>query len=350
MTGDARTTRDRTALACPACGAPVVAGERFCESCGQRLVPAPGWVSSRAAAGPCPSCGSAQVGAEGYCETCGQRRGAGQDHAELDLGPLGAATDRGHRKARNEDAIAIARLGDAFVAIVCDGISSSTRPDTAAVAAVETAMPVLLETLGRGGTPTAATQVATRSAAVAVARLGAGESNPPSCTYVSAIVTPGGVTVGWVGDSRAYWLDSASSTCLTTDDSLAAQLAAKGAGGGATPAGPGTSPDPDADPRSLALVRWLGADAGDTEPKVVAFTPRGPGSVLVCSDGLHRYVPEPQRLAEAAARAGGGSPARTAAALTQLALDAGGLDNIAVAVLPFPPVPGPDDQPTAPGG
>jgi serine/threonine protein phosphatase PrpC len=308
-----------------------VDGDRFCESCGHRLIPALQWLSSKALPGPCPHCGSSDVGAQGYCENCGQRRGAGQDHAELDLGGLGGATDRGHHKARNEDAMAIATLGAASIAVVCDGVSSSTRPDTAATAAIDACMPALLEVLGRGGSPRTATEAGTRAAAKAVVALGTPADNPPSCTYVSAIVTGTEVTVGWVGDSRAYWLDGAESSCLTTDDSLAAQLAARGG-----EAGQPTAPAADADPRSLALIRWLGADAGDTEPTVVVFAPTGPGTVLVCSDGLHRYLPEPDKLAEATA-AIGEPPTATAAALTQFALDSGGVDNIAIAVLPFPP-------------
>jgi serine/threonine protein phosphatase PrpC len=320
---------------CPSCAAPIADGERFCESCGHRLVAPAEWLSAKAVPGPCPHCGSAEFGPEGFCGTCGQRRGAGQDHAELDLGGLGGATDRGHHKARNEDAIAIAQLAGTSVVVVCDGISSSTRPDTAATAAVDAAMGAVLEALGQGDSPTEATQLGTRSAAAAVSTLGEPGTNPPSCTYVSAIVTPDEVTIGWVGDSRAYWLDGTDSACLTVDDSLAMQLAAKAAAEGTGPDHP-ELPAADADPRALALVRWLGADSEETEPKVVVFTPNGPGTVLVCSDGLHRYLPEPERLAEAAA-AVSGTPAATAAALTQLAMDAGGLDNIAVAIVPFPP-------------
>lgn len=323
---------------CPGCGASIVEGDRFCESCGKRLAPVAEWLSSAAVVGPCAACGGTDFTPEGYCEQCGQRRILGQDRAELDLGGLGGATDRGRQKHRNEDALAIARLGSSAIAVVCDGVSSSSRADSAAQAAVDTGLAALLAALESGASATAATEAGARTAAAAVAQLSGPEvaHNPPSCTYVSAIVTPTDVTVGWVGDSRAYWLapDSGVSMCLTTDDSLAGQLAT----GSATPPPRAAA---DADPRALALVRWLGADATDTEPKVVVFTPPTPGQVLVCSDGLHRYLPEPDALAAAAAP---GPPATTAITLTQLALDAGGQDNIAVAVLPFPPLPAPSQS------
>jgi serine/threonine protein phosphatase PrpC len=81
-------------------------------------------------------------------------------------------------------------------------------------------------------------------------------------------------------------------------------------------------------------VRWLGADAGDTAPHVRTFTPGGPGRVLVCSDGLFKYRPEPTELAATTPQL---RPLETAQALIAFALEAGGADNISAAVLPYPP-------------
>jgi serine/threonine protein phosphatase PrpC len=108
------------------------------------------------------------------------------------------------------------------------------------------------------------------------------------------------------------------------DDSLAGQLAADGRS------------VPETVPRgqAVALLRWLGADAPELAPHLYTFTPPGPGRVLVCSDGLFRYRPG---AAELAAATPPGAALATAQSLVQLALDAGGQDNIAVAVLPYPP-------------
>jgi len=145
---------------------------------------------------------------------------------------------------------------------------------------------------------------------------------------VSAIVEAETVTIGWIGDSRAYWLSSATgdSTCLTIDDSVAGQVAA----GRPVPAGAGD------DPTSRALIRWLGADFDDATPQVVTLRPECPGQVLLCSDGLHHYLSDAEALARVAP-APEVPPLDVARALTHLALEAGGHDNIAVAVLPFPP-------------
>lgn len=346
-----------TGQACPSCAEPL-AGQRYCEACGRDLVtgeaappppalppelaaPAPAhWLSSAAEPGPCTSCGAAEIGPEGYCEHCGYRRAAGRDHAELDLGTIAAVTDRGRHRPRNEDAAAIgfANGRSTAIAVVCDGVSASARADDAAQAAVDAGMTTLLAALADKVAAAEATVSAARAAADAVARLAGPETRhtPPSCTYVSAIVSGGEIVIGWIGDSRAYWLADAlidnnaadGSARLTADDSLAGQLAA---------AGVPTVDSRRGDPRAFALIRWLGADAGDTEPHVITLNPPSPGRVLLCTDGLSRYLADPIDLAAAAV----GGPLAAARTLTQLALDAGGADNIAVAILPYsPPEPG----------
>jgi len=328
---------------CPACGASVTPTDHFCEACGQDLtgsVPIQSAPIQSAAqkdkrylttAHPpteCPSCGGTTFGAEGYCESCGQRRSAGKDHTELDLGIIAAATDKGVRHHRNEDAVAIGALADTLVAIVCDGVSSSSRPDTASHAAVEAAMSALLDTLDGGDAEKAIGTGA--KAAQAAAVLAAGPepgTNPPASTFVCAVVAPTAITVGWVGDSRAYWLpDEGPAQRLTEDDSMAGQAAAAG-----IPLPEGISPG-----QAAALVRWLGADSRESQARVKTIEPAGPGRMLVCSDGLFRYRPEPDDLAAATPA---GPALSTAQTLVALALAAGGEDNISVAVVPFPPHP-----------
>jgi serine/threonine protein phosphatase PrpC len=309
----------------------------FCEACGHQLTepvtavaPAPvgKWVTSAGPPRTCAACGGTVFGPEGYCEACGQRRPHGKDHTELELGDLAAVTDKGHRHARNEDAVGLGLHTFGSVAVVCDGVSSSTRPDAASNAAIEAALEALVEALDRGVATGEAIGGAT-GAAQAAATLAAGPqpgANPPASTFVCAVVERDSVTVGWVGDSRAYWLPDGDGEplCLTVDDSMAAQFAARGVG---VPSGV-----PHA--QAVALVRWLGADATDTAPHLRTISPAGPGRVLVCSDGLFRYRPAATDLAASTPRVG---PLETAQRLVRLALDAGGVDNIAVAVLAHPP-------------
>ncbi|BCB86339.1 hypothetical protein Psuf_036520 [Phytohabitans suffuscus] len=272
----------------------------------------------------CTGCG--ESGTEPYCDNCGRRRSVGRDHAELDLSAVAAVTDRGRRRPRNEDAVVIARYDGGLVSVVCDGVSTSTRSDAASHGAAEAGVAAILDALTTGADPVEATSLGAHAAAKA-ARAAAGpeeSDTPPSCTYVSGIVTPDAVTVGWIGDSRAYWLGP-EPACLTIDDSIAGQLAA------GRPA-----PDTvDPDPSSRALIRWLGADSTDAEPQVVTLGPAGEGRLLLCSDGLYHYLSDPTELTAAATR-NQTSPIEVARHLTAVALQGGGHDNIAVAVLSFP--------------
>ncbi len=299
----------------------------------------------------CPGCDGADFGAEGYCETCGQRRPAGEDHSELDLGEVAGVTDRGRRVHRNEDALGLAVRPDCTVAVVCDGVGSSTRPDAASHAAVDAALPALLAVLDRdgvGGRGDRRRHPRRPGRGRAGRRATAGEQ--PAELDVRLRGRPSGrVTVGWVGDSRAYWLPAdGPAECLTTDDAVPGRFAAEPPPA-AAPAD--AAVDPAVDPASTvdaaasaagdvdgakaaapaatavvaplaelpenagALLRWLGADAPDTEPHLRTLTPTGPGRVLVCSDGLFRYSPPTPGSAEAAPA---GAPLASAQALVQL--------------------------------
>jgi serine/threonine protein phosphatase PrpC len=67
--------------------------------------------------------------------------------------------------------------------------------------------------------------------------------------------------------------------------------------------------------------------------------------VLVCSDGLWNYRPDAESLAELALPAAFADPLGTAAELVKFAIDAGGMDNITVVLVPFPLAPFPEEPP-----
>ena len=158
----------------------------------------------------CPFCHAEQITADGYCGSCRRKVPSGRDHLELDLGPLAGVTDKGLRHARNEDAMALATAesasGPAVLAVVCDGVSSSRRPDEASLAAVQAAMRVLLAGVRAGDDLTEASTAAVAAAQQALAGLDEpGRGDPPSATFVSAVMTTEEVTLCWLGDSRAHW-------------------------------------------------------------------------------------------------------------------------------------------------
>ncbi|GAT64668.1 serine/threonine phosphatase [Planomonospora sphaerica] len=329
---------------CPYCGAGVLPGDLFCEQCGRELS------SAR-----CARCGPAPVDPDGYCERCGLKQPTGRDHAETTAGGAAGVSDRGLRHARNEDAMVLAAAGPAggpargglTVGVVCDGVSSSPRADEASSAAASTGAAVLLEALGAGTGPEAATRAAAARAAAAVAALASSPDDAPACTYVSAVVGPGGVTVGWVGDSRAYWLRSGppgpGSRDVPGSPDRSVPTRPVPPAGAAVPEDrlPLTgsallTEDDTAAPGVLSA--WLGADAGEVEARVRTFAPRDSGAVVVCSDGLWGYLREAAALAPFTA---GTAPLEAARALVRHALAAGGRDNVTVLVIPFDPPPAP---------
>lgn len=276
---------------------------------------------------------------DGYCEKCGFLQPTGRDHVEVRAGKVFGVSDRGLRHKRNEDAMAIRVIEDdaphaagAVVAVVCDGVSSSPRSDEASRVTAETGATVLAERLRQGADPREATGVAMTQAARAVAAIAESPEFAPACTFVSAVTCPktGAVTVGWVGDSRAYWLSggptSSTSTLLTRDDSWSEAMVQMGAL---------TREEAMRSANAHALIAWMGADSGEIDAHISTVTPTGPGAVVLCSDGLWNYYPQAEALADAVPDTGT-APLEAARTYVGLALRAGGKDNITVVVIPVP--------------
>jgi serine/threonine protein phosphatase PrpC len=326
------TVTVEVAAACPTCGEPITAGDRFCEACGSELpltqTEAPAALKPAAAEPPavtavtCPSCGSVGEPADGYCGICGMRLPAPRDHLELELEGAAGVTDKGKRHHRNEDAMAIF-IGEGFVVgLVCDGVSTTVNPDVASQAAADTACAVLAE----GGDHDAAYDAA-RNAVLATEFQPHPELGPPSCTYLAAMVTDERVTFATLGDCRAYWLTSEGATQITVDDSWAELQIASGAMSRA---------DAYAHPNAHVITRWVALDADPAwRPTRVDFDVPGPGRLLLVSDGLWNYTLEPEHLMAAA----GEQPSERidlARRLVTYANDAGGSDNITVVVVDLP--------------
>ncbi|WP_374228351.1 PP2C family serine/threonine-protein phosphatase [Streptomyces sp. CNQ085] len=290
---------------------------------------------------PPPATGT--VDAEGRCEHCGHAQPRERDHMEESSEGVAAISDRGLRHHRNEDSFALSSVplpdgSPAVIAVVCDGVSSATRPDEASAAAAESACASLRRSLPRGADPRQAVHDALVAAAEAVNALAPEPRDPvenaPACTIVGAVVAAGLLTVGWIGDSRAYWVPddrSATPARLTEDDSWAAQMVA---------AGLMEEAEAYADARAHAITGWLGADAYEIDPHTASFTPDRPGVVVVCTDGLWNYAESAGEMAAAVPADARTHPMRSARHLVGHALDGGGHDNVTVAVLPFSAPPG----------
>lgn len=304
-------------MTCLNCTATLPDEDLFCEECG---------VPVQAAAGLAAACvcgaTDAEIDEDGYCERCGKRaRRPASDHIEVIVGPdFAGVSDRGVKHARNEDRFAIQRSEGGAVLVVCDGVSSSQEPEVASSAAAE----FVAEALAGGGEMAAAIEGAQ---ARLVAMQGAeAHGDPPSTTLVAALVSGDRVTLGWVGDSRAYWIPAEGEPRqVTTDHSWMNEVVSSGTM---------TVEQAERSPKAHAITRWLGADAGDNaRPEIAALPLQGSGTLVVCTDGLWNYAPLPEDIARLLRDAGDGEAIEAARKLVEFAIAQGGHDNITVVLL-----------------
>ena len=287
----------------------------------------------------CPNCQAPLQDGDQFCEHCGARIAAeapagDQDRVELDLGVAAAVSDRGKVHRRNEDSFHVEVAGERGVAVVvCDGTSTASAGNTAARDAAKAAGAVLADALGQQDRDaTAAMTDAIQAAAGAVQEVEwttRTDRVNPSCTLVSALRRTDEVVIGWVGDSRAYWIDAERTRQLTVDDSLGQEGIERGML---------TPQQAAASPVFHAITHWVGPDSPERPPRVVSLTPDRPGRLLLCTDGLWNYMPTIPEMMELIARLpGDASPLSVARALTDVALAQGGDDNITVAVIDVRP-------------
>lgn len=308
---------------CGACGEANPMALSWCEACGHDLNAEP--------KPQCTACGESTVEADGYCHSCGHRQPVGRDHVVVVEGAASAVSDKGKRHHHNEDAVALAvsGAGGSVVMVVCDGVSSTPGSAEISLAAAHAAV-AALEAKVVDAAPSGDGAVddddlfeivsVAQTAAVEAADDAHAEShNPPSTTFVLAaarIRNDGevAVSVAWLGDSRAYWIDDGRAKLLTEDHEIAG-----------------------------ALTRWLGPDAGVYTPDVAHYRfPTLESSsnpmLMVCSDGLWRYfspeVGEPAESLLDRFQGEGLAGIDLAEALVAFANESGGHDNISVGLWP----------------
>ena len=321
-------------MTCPQCMAPIADGARFCEACGAGLT-----TDARAAStGDQCRCGAGPEakGTDGYCASCGlrwpvPRAALPRDHVEALLSATFAGvTDRGKRHASNEDAQALALEGETAILVVCDGVSSSQRAEDASAAAAGAACESLRKSVLDARDPETAMRAAIaagHAAACLVPTDPAAPKDPPGATVVAATVRGQSVTLGWLGDSRAYWVTEEGAVLLTHDHSWVNAV---------VDAGEMTEEDALKAPEAHAITRCLGPLNGDElgtspEPSVRTVPLTGPGRLLLCTDGLWNYAPTTAQLA---GLVGSDRDALTTCRrLVEFALASGGRDNITAALL-----------------
>jgi serine/threonine protein phosphatase PrpC len=211
--------------------------------------------------------------------------------------------------------------------VLCDGVSASYDPDVASAVAAQTAG-VRLADAGPEGVAAAITAAAGVVAALATTGDPRRAVSNPACTIVAACLRGVDIGYGWVGDSRAYWVPpEGPAEQLTVDDSGASHAIALGA-------------DPQlalAGPDAHVITAWLGADSPDTDPRVGVHRATASGNLVLCSDGLWNYLPDPDAFAATVREhlhEAGGKPLAAARSVTAYANAEGGADNITVVLIP----------------
>jgi protein phosphatase len=143
------------------------------------------------------------------------------------------------------------------------------------------------------------------------------EASGMGTTVTAAILTNGRVSIGHVGDSRAYRIRNGELEQLTEDHSLVADLMRSGRL---------TPEEADAHPQRSVITRALGTDA-DVDVDTVTVDVEPGDLFLLCSDGLTTMVPEDEILGIVQEADTLDEAARS---LVRAANSGGGEDNITV--------------------
>ncbi len=225
---------------------------------------------------------------------------------------VAARTDRGKRRAINEDALFAA--DPCFV--VADGMGGHEQGDAASKAAISAFSE---EFTAPGEATVLRIERALEEAKLRVHAVAAATQRGAGCTLSGAIRIEHEGQPHWyvlnVGDSRVYLQRGSHLQQLTVDHSLRSELMAGG------------SQEGSSTPRNI-ITRALGSDDDRHDAWLL---PLETGSrLLICTDGLSSELSD-ERL-EAALATGG----RTESVVDELirgALEAGGRDNVTVIVV-----------------
>jgi protein phosphatase len=142
-------------------------------------------------------------------------------------------------------------------------------------------------------------------------------------TLTAAVLVGNQVTIGHVGDSRAYFIQDGKPEVITRDHSLVERL---------RELGQLTEEEAAVHPQRNVLYRAIGQGA-NLEVDVFSMpVPKG-GYMLICSDGLWGVVPDPTMMDIIRSAP---NPQIACDQLVRAANFAGGPDNISVVLVQFP--------------
>lgn len=238
---------------------------------------------------------------------------------------LTALTNQGRERARNEDNCLARSSGDRALLVVADGMGGHRAGNVASALAVETAEHYWLAinegaplTLERARGLVSGLIIEANKAILAEAESSL-DHQGMGTTLTAGLLAAGRLTIGHIGDSRAYLISNGRISLLTKDHSLLEQL---------IDSGQVSIEEAVNHPQRHVLTRALGSHLDPQADIDLVELELEPGStLLLCTDGLTNMVgpeeilsmsqeyPEPDLLGEA---------------LIDLANARGGFDNITV--------------------
>lgn len=238
------------------------------------------------------------------------------------------ASDVGRRRDRNEDSFLLNdELGLYAVADGMGGHAAGEVASQTALNAFSAAVDRGASTLETGDADAVSGLLKAAMAAACAEVWRLAEERPDlrgmGCTLTSVVMCGTKAVLAHVGDSRMYLIRQGEAHQLSLDHSMAAELARAGV----------IKPEQVATHAyAHVLSRAIGTQEA-VQADVLAFSV-APGDLLVlCSDGLSDYVPDPQWLAEQAALAADEGPDSLPERLVRFANEQGGKDNITAVVV-----------------
>jgi PPM family protein phosphatase len=222
-----------------------------------------------------------------------------------------AATDPGRKRRRNEDAYVVKPP----LFAVADGMGG---PRAGEVASSLAAAAVKAGEAAGGGEEQVVTLIQSANRSVYERSSEDASVSGMGTTMTVAVVDGRGVTIGHVGDSRAYLERAGTLEQLTEDHSLVSELVR---------AGKLSPEEAEHHPQRSVITRALGTDP-DVDVDAFTVAPEEGDIFLICSDGLTTMVGD-ETIAQVL-DAHRGDLGRAAKELVRLANKAGGEDNITV--------------------
>lgn len=338
-------------MQCSVCNEANEADASYCEACGTPLTDAAKHTGGDTAAGgttkavdpliECPGdnchAGPGCIDTEGHCTNCGTKRKlAPRDHFHQAISAtVAGVSDIGMKYKENQDYMALGEKSGSLALVVCDGMSNSQNPMRGSKAAAELARDMLVAGIARSDVDVLFKEVA-EACQTAICKVPFDVNNvdkegkmviPAQSTFVAALVQGRRVTVGWIGDSRAYWISDSACQQLTHDHSWLNEAIADGM----------SREDAEKDKLSHAVTRSLGAaedgtDPGTDAPEMRTLNITGKGTLVVCSDGLWNYLKDEEHLRSLVAQTAKADALTAARKLVAFARAAGGHDNITAVV------------------